>query len=137
MLELLEPRRHEIADDEHGPRTIAELPLVADGFELDGDQRATLDSWVLSLQDAMAAMFEWHHRSSRYEEFEMRRENTIGTALGGGRSQAVDAVPAGAGTPRPAAAVVGGPTGLDTAAPYFTCNRDVDERGMVSSSRES
>jgi germacradienol/geosmin synthase len=89
-----------------------ELPLVADGFELDDDQRATLDSWVLSLQDAMAAMFEWHHRSSRYEEFEMRRENTIGAALGG-------------------------PAGLGTAAAYFSCNRDVDERGMVSSSRES
>ncbi len=76
-----------------------DLPLVADAFDLDDENRATLGAWVVSLQDWMAGILDWHHLTGRYEEAALLRLNAPGTALAGGRPPALVAGrPAGLGT---------------------------------------
>ncbi len=72
-----------------------ELPFVADVFELDEDNRATLDAWVVSLQDWMAGILDWHRISRRYDEAELRDLNTLGTIVAGGRPRALGVLPSG------------------------------------------
>ena len=73
-----------------------ELPFVVDSFALDEGDRATLRAWVVSLQDWMAGILDWHRLTGRYDEEALRRSNTAGAVL--------------------ATALPAGPTGLGTAA---------------------
>jgi germacradienol/geosmin synthase len=73
-----------------------DLPSVVDSFELDEEQRATLQAWVVSLQDWMAGILDWHRLTGRYDEDALRRSNTAGAVL--------------------ATALPDGPTGLGTSA---------------------
>ena len=65
-----------------------ELPYVADSFELDDEDRSTLDAWVLSLQDWMAGILDWHRISRRYVESELVDLNAVGAVVAGGQSSA-------------------------------------------------
>jgi germacradienol/geosmin synthase len=58
-----------------------ELPSVVEGFELDDEQRATLRAWVISLQDWMAGILDWHRLTGRYDEDALRRSATAGAVL--------------------------------------------------------
>jgi germacradienol/geosmin synthase len=73
-----------------------DLPSVVDSFELDEEQRATVQAWVVSLQDWMAGILDWHRLTGRYDEAALRRSNTAGAVL--------------------ATALPSGPTGLGTSA---------------------
>ncbi len=93
-----------------------ELPLVARHFELDADDRATLDAWVASLQDWMAGLLDWHRITRRYDERELRSLTTPGAAIEAARSRSA---------PPPAPArVLAGPTGLGTAAARIAATID-------------
>jgi len=80
-----------------------EVPYVADSFELDDDDRATLDAWVTSLQDWLAGIFAWNQITRRYDEAELRDLDAFGTLVAGGRPRALSELPVG-------------PVGLGTAA---------------------
>jgi germacradienol/geosmin synthase len=58
-----------------------ELPSVVERFELDDEQRATLQAWVVSLQDWMAGILDWHRLTGRYDEAALRRPDTAGAVL--------------------------------------------------------
>ncbi len=88
-----------------------ELPIVADDFGLDDEDRATLAAWVESLQDWMAGILDWHHLTRRYDEAALRRLNAPGTLLAGGQPRALAASP----RPSPTGSFPAGPTGLGTA----------------------
>jgi germacradienol/geosmin synthase len=45
----------------------ADLPVLADAFELDDAARQALDHWVASLEDWLAGMFVHHHLTARYD----------------------------------------------------------------------
>jgi len=89
----------------------AELPYVAEQFELDDDGRAALDEWVVMMQDWMAGILVWHHMTARYPEASLRRLPAIGAILRGGRpgegDTKLDARPA---------PFASSPTGLGTSA---------------------
>jgi germacradienol/geosmin synthase len=69
-----------------------ELPLIADDFNLEADARASLAAYVEGLQDWMAGILDWHMLSGRYDESALRSYY------------------------RTPPQVLGGPTGLGTAA---------------------
>ena len=83
-----------------------ELSYVADSFELDDENRATLDAWVESLQDWLAGILDWHHICRRYDEAELRDLNTVGTIIAGGRPRALGSLPWSRPALRPASASV-------------------------------
>jgi germacradienol/geosmin synthase len=62
-----------------------DLPYVADSFELDDANRATLHAWVVSMQDWMSGIMDWHIGSARYREEELMKLNAAGTVIAGGR----------------------------------------------------
>ena len=70
-----------------------EVPYVADSFGLDEEGRATLDAWIVSLQDWVAGILDWHNISRRYDEAELTDLNTLGTILSGHRPRAFGALP--------------------------------------------
>jgi germacradienol/geosmin synthase len=51
----------------------AELPALADDLELDEGARAGLKSYVEDLRNWMAAVLNWHYKTNRYGEEELRR----------------------------------------------------------------
>jgi germacradienol/geosmin synthase len=71
-----------------------DLPSVVDSFELGEDDRATLQAWVVSLQDWMAGILDWHRLTGRYDEDGLRRSSTAG----GGIATTLPAGPTGLGT---------------------------------------
>jgi germacradienol/geosmin synthase len=71
-----------------------DLRSVVDSFELDDERRATLQAWVVSLQDWMAGILDWHRLTGRYDEDALRRSNTAGAVL----ATALPAGPTGLGT---------------------------------------
>jgi germacradienol/geosmin synthase len=71
-----------------------DLRSVVDSFELDDERRATLQAWVVSLQDWMAGILDWHRLTGRYDEDALRRSNTAGAVL----ATVLPAGPTGLGT---------------------------------------
>jgi germacradienol/geosmin synthase len=61
-----------------------ELPSLADQFELDADQRAALDEWVVMMADWMVGILVWHRLTRRYPEESLRKVPTVGAAIHGG-----------------------------------------------------
>jgi germacradienol/geosmin synthase len=61
-----------------------ELPFVAEQFELDEDQRAALDEWVVMIADWMSGILVWHRMTARYPESSLRDLPTVGAVLHGG-----------------------------------------------------
>jgi germacradienol/geosmin synthase len=54
-------------------RIVAEdLPVLARDLDLDPETRESLDSYVAELRDWMAGVVEWHCRTGRYRETELR-----------------------------------------------------------------
>lgn len=49
-----------------------ELPALYDDFELDAEARASMDGYVVALQQWLAAIMRWHDGTHRYEESELR-----------------------------------------------------------------
>jgi germacradienol/geosmin synthase len=80
-----------------------DLPSVVERFELDEEQRATVQAWVVSLQDWMAGILDWHRLTGRYDEDALRRSNAAGAVL--------------------ATAFPAGPTGLGTSAARIAAAR--------------
>jgi len=76
----------------------AEVPIVADDFDLGAEDRDTLDAWVTSLQDWMAGILDWHQITGRYDEAELLRLNTLGAVLAGGHPSIFPTGLAGLGT---------------------------------------
>ena len=72
-----------------------EVPYVADSFGLDDAGRSTLDVWVVSLQDWLAGILDWHHITRRYDEDELAELNAVGTLVAGGRPRALGSIPSG------------------------------------------
>ena len=70
-----------------------EIPFVADVLELDEEERATLDGWVVGLQDWLSGILDWHNITRRYDEKELRELNTLGTVLAGGTPKAFSSLP--------------------------------------------
>ena len=70
-----------------------EIPFVADVLELDEEERATLDGWVVGLQDWLSGILDWHNITRRYDEKELRELNTLGTVLAGGTPKAFGSLP--------------------------------------------
>ncbi|GAA4996716.1 hypothetical protein GCM10025734_28670 [Kitasatospora paranensis] len=101
-----------------------ELPLLYDDFELDAEARATLDGYVVELQDWMAGILTWHRGCRRYAEPDLVRHHRPALP----QPPAGSAVPVPGAVPLPAAAtrveappsrpaappVPLGPTGLGT-----------------------
>jgi germacradienol/geosmin synthase len=71
-----------------------DLRSVVDSFELDDERRATLQAWVVSLQDWMAGILDWHRLTGRYDEDALRHSNTAGAVL----ATVLPAGPTGLGT---------------------------------------
>jgi germacradienol/geosmin synthase len=101
-----------------------ELPLVADEFELDDENRATLAAWVESLQDWMAGILDWHHLTARYDEASLRRLNAPGTVIAGGQPPAI-----AAGEQPATRTFPGRLTGLGTTGARIPAPAGRDERG--------
>ena len=72
-----------------------ELAYVADSLELDDEDRCALAAWVVSLQDWMAGILDWHRISRRYVESELVDLNAVGTVVAGGRPRALRSLPTG------------------------------------------
>jgi hypothetical protein len=51
----------------------AELPVIAEEFQLDAAAREALDDHVVGLQDWVAGILDWHMTSGRYPEPALRR----------------------------------------------------------------
>ncbi|HZD13742.1 MAG TPA: hypothetical protein VE196_01110, partial [Pseudonocardiaceae bacterium] len=51
----------------------AELPVIAEEFQLDAAARKALDDHVVGLQDWVAGILDWHMTSGRYPEPALRR----------------------------------------------------------------
>ncbi|MDH2429999.1 family 2 encapsulin nanocompartment cargo protein terpene cyclase [Sphaerisporangium sp. TRM90804] len=81
-----------------------ELPVLCDDLGLDADARQTLDGYVQELRDWMAGVLLWHRETGRYDESELTRPPDP------------EPVPAHGASPAP---VLGGPTGLGTAAAHL------------------
>jgi germacradienol/geosmin synthase len=79
---------HIVADD---------LPIVAADLGLDHEQRAKLDARVVSRQDWMAGILDWHRLTGRYDEAELRRLKTPGAILPARRLATLLAGPSGLG----------------------------------------
>ncbi len=60
-----------------------ELPFVADQFELDEEQRASLDEWVLMMADWMSGILVWHRMTARYREAALKELPAPGAPLHG------------------------------------------------------
>ena len=89
-------RPHDVADAAvRAHRRHASCRYVADSFGLDDDDRSTLDAWVVSLQDWMAGILDWHHITRRYDEDELAELNAVGTIVAGGRPRALGSIPSG------------------------------------------
>ena len=58
-----------------------ELPSLADRFELDDEQRASLDEWVTMMADWMAGILTWHRMTARYPEESLRKLPVPGAVL--------------------------------------------------------
>jgi germacradienol/geosmin synthase len=61
-----------------------ELQSLADQFELDDEERTSLDDWVLMMQDWMAGILVWHRMTARYPEAELRQRPFAGSLIHGG-----------------------------------------------------
>ena len=61
-----------------------ELGFVAEQFELDDAQRASLDDWVEMMADWMSGILEWHLLTARYPEESVREVPSVGSVLHGG-----------------------------------------------------
>jgi germacradienol/geosmin synthase len=81
----------------------AELPVLFDDHDLDGEARDALTAYVEELKDWMAAILLWHEKTSRYVESELVH---VPGALG-----APDTSRGGS-----TGGWIGGPTGLGTAS---------------------
>ncbi|MGH3927745.1 MAG: terpene synthase family protein, partial [Pseudonocardiaceae bacterium] len=82
----------------------AELPVVADDVNLDGDSREALDAYVVGLQDWMAGILDWHMLTRRYRETALRRRyrtppQRFGGPTGLGTSAAVIGLLSSMGAP--------------------------------------
>jgi germacradienol/geosmin synthase len=58
-----------------------ELPALADSFDLDAEDRATLDGWVVMMQDWMAGILVWHQMTGRYPEWALVRTRAPGGVI--------------------------------------------------------
>ncbi|MGW6691012.1 terpene synthase family protein [Streptomyces sp. NPDC054961] len=50
-----------------------QLPLLYDDWKLDEEARAGLDAYVRELQDWLAGILNWHHKTVRYREEDLHR----------------------------------------------------------------
>jgi germacradienol/geosmin synthase len=57
-----------------------ELPALVSDRGLDSDARATLNRYAAELKDWMAGILNWHRRTGRYDEAELRRGVVTGAA---------------------------------------------------------
>jgi germacradienol/geosmin synthase len=84
-----------------------ELPVLCDDYALDGPARATLNGYVVELQNWMAGILSWHLGCHRYEEAELRRP---------ARPEAAPAASTAPAASAPETVRGFGPTGIGTGA---------------------